>query len=132
VRAALVVAAALGLAAPAAGAAPNPFFRMPSKNIYCTYVGSLRCDIRSGLKPKPARPQGCEFDWGQTLFLGRSGRARVGCVSDSVFDPSARVLPYGTKWRRSGITCVSKPTGLLCFNTKNHGFFMSRDRSYRF
>jgi Family of unknown function (DUF6636) len=142
VRPALVVVAALGLAAPVAAAlamavrpacaAPNPFFRTPSKNIYCAYFGSLRCDIRSGLKPKPARPVGCGFDWGQTFVLSRSGRARVGCVSDSVFDPSARVLPYGAKWRRGGITCASKRTGLLCFNPSSHGVFMSRDRSYRF
>jgi hypothetical protein len=62
VRTVLVVAAAVGLAVPAAGAAPNPFFRTPSKNIYCAYFGSLRCDIRSGLKPKPMRPAGCDFD----------------------------------------------------------------------
>jgi hypothetical protein len=54
-------------------AAANPFFRTPSKNIYCAYFGTLRCDIRSGLKPMPARPPGCDFDWGQTVVLGRSG-----------------------------------------------------------
>jgi hypothetical protein len=120
------------LAATAAHGGANQFFRTPSKNIYCAYFGSLRCDIRSGLKPKPRRPPGCEFDWGQTLVLGRSGTARVGCVSDSVFDPKARVLAYGTIWRRGGITCVSKTTGLRCFNARNHGFFLSRARSYRF
>ena len=128
----LAAAATLVFAVPAAHAAPNPFFRTPSGNIQCAYYGSLRCDIRSGLKPKPARPAGCDFDWGQTLVLGRSGGARVGCVSDSVFDPRARVLAYGTSWRRGGITCVSKRTGLLCFNARNHGFFLSRARSYRF
>jgi hypothetical protein len=132
VRVLLLFAAAVTLAVPADGAAPNPFFRTPSKNIYCAYFATLRCDIRSGLKPKPAKPAGCDFDWGQTLVLGRSGRARVGCVSDSVFDPTARVLAYGTMWRRGGITCVSKRTALLCFNSSSHGFSMSRARSYRF
>ena len=131
-RALLVLAAVVTLAVPAAGAAPGTFFRTPSGNIYCAYFGSLRCDIRSGLKPKPARPAGCDFDWGQTLVLSRSGRTSVGCVSDSVLDPSARVLPYGTRWRRGGLTCVSKRTALFCFNPQSHGFSMSRSRSYRF
>ena len=131
-RLAVVVAVALALPPPTGGTAPNPFFRMPSKNIYCAYFGSLRCDIRSGLRPKPTRPVGCDFDWGGTYFLGRSGPARIGCVSDSVFDPSARVLPYGTIWRRGGIACASRRSGLRCTNREGHGFFMSRGRSFRF
>jgi hypothetical protein len=132
VRTLLVLAAAVTLAVPAARAAPGTFFRTPSRNIYCAYFGSLRCDIRSGLTPKPARPPGCDFDWGQTYVLGRTGRARVGCVSDSVFDPSARVLAYGTTWRRGGIACTSRRTGLRCTNASGHGLFMSRRRSFRF
>jgi hypothetical protein len=46
----LVVAGMVfAFAAPAGGAARTAFFRTPSKNIYCAYFGSLRCDIRSGL-----------------------------------------------------------------------------------
>jgi hypothetical protein len=128
-----VVVAALGLAAPAANAEPNPFFRTPSKNIYCGYGSPwVRCDISSGLKPKPQKPAGCDFDWGQTYLLSGTGRARLGCVSDSVFSPTSRVLKYGTRWSRGGITCVSKATGLRCANRSGHGFFMSRQRSYRF
>lgn len=128
----LLVLVALVVAVPAATAAPNPFFRTPSKNIYCAYFESLRCDIKSGLKPRPARPAGCDFDWGQTLELSRTGRAKIGCVSDSVYDPHSRALAYGSTWSRGGITCRSKPTGLRCTNRSGHGFFMSRARSYRF
>ena len=127
-----IVVALVGLAVPAAGAAPNPFFRTPSKNIYCAYFGSLRCDIKSGLKPKPAKPHGCDFDWGQTYVLARVGRARIGCVSDSVFDPSAAALAYGKTWRRGSIACISRRSGLRCTNRSGHGFFMSRQRSQRF
>jgi hypothetical protein len=132
VRAALVVVAALALAAPSASATSSSFFRTPSGNIYCAYFGSLRCDIRSGLMPKPPKPAGCDFDWGQTYELNRSGGARVGCVSDSVFTPSARVLRYGTRWGRGGITCISRTSGLRCTNASRHGFFLSRARSFRF
>jgi uncharacterized protein DUF6636 len=132
VRLPLLVLVAAAIAIPAASAAPNPFFRTPSKNIYCAYFGSLRCDIKSGIKPKPAKPSGCDFDWGQTLELSRTGRARIGCVSDSVYDPHSRLLPYGSRWKRGGITCKSTAAGLRCSNAGSHGFFMSRGRSYRF
>lgn len=133
VRQVLVAFAALGLAAPVANGEPNPFFRTPSKNIYCGYGRPwLRCDISSGLKPKPQKPAGCDFDWGQTYLLSATGHARLGCVSDSVFSPTSRVLPYGSRWSRGGITCLSKATGLRCANRVGHGFFMSRQRSYRF
>jgi hypothetical protein len=118
---------------PVAHGEPNPFFRTPSKNIYCGYGRPwLRCDISSGLKPKPQKPAGCDFDWGQTYLLSATGRVRLGCVSDSVFSPTSRVLPYGSRWSRGGITCLSKATGLWCSNRVGHGFFMSRQRSYRF
>jgi hypothetical protein len=128
----LVLVIVAAIAVPTTSAAPNPFFRTPSKNIYCAYFGSLRCDIKSGLKPMPARPAGCEFDWGQTFKLSRIGRTSIGCVSDSVYDPRSKLVPYGWGWRRGGITCVSKTTGLRCVNRSGHGFFMSRARSSRF
>jgi hypothetical protein len=133
VRAVLVAVAAVALTAPAAGAAPSPFFRTPSGNIYCGYARPwLRCDIRSGLKPRPAKPRGCDFDWGQTYLLPRTGAARVGCVSDSVYSPTARVVPYGAVWARDGIKCSSSRTGLRCTNRGGRGFLLSRQRSFRF
>jgi hypothetical protein len=111
-------------------------FRMPSKNIYCAeFTGAratLRCDIRSGVKPLPPKPASCDFDWGAGFTLGRRGRARISCVSDSVFNASARVLRYGTTWRRDGFTCISRVAGLRCRNATGHGFFLSRKRSFRF
>jgi uncharacterized protein DUF6636 len=135
VRAFLVAFCVFGLAAAAASASVVSF-RMPSKNVYCAeFTGpraSLRCDIRSGLKPRPPKPASCEFDWGGGYTLGRRGRARINCVSDSVYSSSARVLRYGTTWRRDGFTCVSRVAGLRCRNAGGHGFFLSRQRSYRF
>ena len=130
---------ALGLfAAPATAALRIVHFRTPSGNIQCGYVSGggfkpeLRCEIRSGVKPLPPKPKRCEFDWGAGFIMGRKGRAHVSCVSDSVHSPSARVLRYGTTWRRDGFVCVSRTTGLRCRNAAGHGFFLSREHSFAF
>jgi hypothetical protein len=61
-----------------------------------------------------------------------TGRVHVTCHGDTAIDPHARVLRYGTTWRGGGFTCTSKTTGLRCRNRSGHGFFMSRQHSYRF
>jgi hypothetical protein len=109
-------------------------FQTPSHNIVCGGTNGspawLRCDITSGLKPKPARPKGCVFDYGVTLTLSAKGSAQIGCVSDAVLpDPSkAPVLAYGKTWRYGPFTCGSAKTGLTCRNKAHHGFFLSRER----
>lgn len=129
----------LGLTATTAPAAPRVYlmFRTPSGNIGCGYASdssgtSLRCDIRTELKPKPPKPAGCDLDWGDSYELGVRGRATVTCHGDTAIDPRARALKYGTRWSRGGFTCLSKVTGLRCTNRSRHGFFMSKQRSYRF
>jgi hypothetical protein len=120
------------LLAPASRAAGSelriPMFKTPSGNIVCAYYNrSVRCDIRSGLSPKPARPRGCPSytDFGQGLNLGPR-RAGVVCAGDTVLG-GAPVLAYGRAWRRGPITCRSRITGLTCKNTLRHGFFLSRE-----
>ena len=141
VRAAAVLAAALiaACALSSAASAEIKSFRTPSGNIGCVYASaqpgfqaSLRCDIRSLLKPKPARPKNCHLDWGDSYELPKAGRTLVTCHGDTTLDPHAPVLAYGKTWRRNGFTCVSKSTGLRCSNRGGHGFFMSRAHSYRF
>jgi hypothetical protein len=131
--AAVLVAGAL---ASSANARPSVLigFQTPSHNIACMYAAgeggppSLRCDIRSGLRPAPPKPSGCDFDWGTALEMNRTGRAHVGCVSDTVLDPRVRVLAYGSTWKRGGFTCASATTGLHCTNASGHGFLLSRER----
>ena len=131
VFAASVVAVGTASAEPAA----QEFFRTPSKNIYCAWMSTpanLRCDILSGVRPRPPKPPSCDFDWGAGFDLSVRGRAQILCVSDSVVTSSARVLRYGQTWRRAGFTCVSRTIGLRCHNFAGRGFFLSRRRSYRF
>lgn len=134
---ALLVAAALS--APSASAASGiTTFRTPSGNILCAYLHvagaetSLRCDILSGLEPPPKKPASCEFDWGGSVGLNRTGKARSLCVSDTPTDPLAKVIPYGATWRLGPFKCVSTKKGLECSNASKRGFFLSRGLWYFF
>jgi hypothetical protein len=99
-------------------------FRTPSGNINCLYgQRSLRCDITSGLVPAPRGA--CDVDW-TGLEVGVTGRAGPVCAGDTTIDRRARVVRYGSAWRRDGITCLSQRIGLRCTNRSGHGFFLSR------
>jgi hypothetical protein len=129
----LVVAAVLTGAASASATLAT--FKTPSGNIGCLYDSSpayLRCDIGSGLRPLPPRPKGCQLDWGFSLNMGRTSKARVTCAGDTALDPRARVLRYGSTWRRGPFSCRSRTTGLTCENAAGHGWFMSRQSWRRF
>ena len=139
----LVVAClVLGLTVGAAAASASggiQFIRTPSKNIGCVYSpaaagqkAALRCDIRSGIKPTPTRPKGCDLDFGDSFELGPTGRAILVCHGDTALDPHARVLAYGKTWRAGPVVCASSTAGLRCKNGSGHGFFLSREHSYRF
>jgi hypothetical protein len=107
--------------------------RTPSRNIYCAWehVGGtpqvFRCDVRQ-LAHKPAKPRSCHFDYGSSFGMNARGRAAPLCVSDTVFDPHAKVLPYGHSRRLGPFSCKSLTTGLRCKNQSGHGFLLNRDR----
>jgi hypothetical protein len=129
----LLAICALVLAGTGSAAAAEPIetFRTPSGNIRCAFVadpGYVRCEIGTLLKPQPRRPAWCELDWAYGLDLGRRGKGRVLCAGDTVFDPRARVLRYGSAFRRGGFRCLSRTDGLRCTSPSGHGFFLSRDR----
>ena len=110
---------------PAHAALHSKYFHIPSKNIDCALFGGvLRCDIRSGLNPEPKKK--CELDW-TGLWLDHDGKAGPECAGDTVAMKGSPELAYGKKWRRKGIVCVSRTSGLRCHNRKGHGFFLSRD-----
>jgi hypothetical protein len=137
VRGAVVVLLALAFAAPAHAILVQ--FRTPTANIGCVYSSEpgtsgpyLRCDILSGLKPKPRRPKGCTLDWTFGFQMSRTGRARLVCAGDTAVDRRAKVLRYGHKWAAGGFSCASRRTGLRCKNRSGHGWVLSRAHSYRF
>ncbi len=118
------IGAPLAMPAPAHAQLTTKMFRTPSGNIGCAiFSGTLRCDVLSGLNPEP---QGdCELDW-TGLFVKASGKAGPVCAGDTVYDPDAPVLAYGGKWKRKGIVCRSRRSGLTCTNNLDHGFFLAR------
>ena len=130
---AALMALVLADASRATVAAGPAAFSTPSGNIGCVYFEPvLRCDIRNGLSPKAARPAGCPSytDWGQGLTLGPKS-AGVVCAGDTALG-ARNAIPYGQVWRRDGLTCWSRVTGLTCKNARGHGFFLSRQSWRRF
>lgn len=102
-------------------------FVMPSRNIACLYdSGKIRCDIFSGLKPEPTKP--CKYYWKGVLLPG-AGQPTFLCIIDTIYDPSAPVLQFGSRWSRGSIACTSRTRGLRCYNDVGHGFFLSRGLS---
>ncbi len=130
----LVAAAfALAVALPASGSTIASF-RTPTGNIGCVFSAGLdgaekptiRCDIRSRLRPEPKAPKSCPLDYGDSIQVVRLGRAILVCHGDTAIDPGSRVLQYGHTFRRDGLSCTSRFDGLTCSNRSGHGFFMSR------
>lgn len=139
-RAALFLAL-LGLlpgAGTASAASGAETFRTPSANVYCAYEHysfapvDLRCEIRSGIRPLPPRPASCQGDWGAGYAMRPTGSAHVLCISDTIYDAKAAVLPYGTTRRFGVFTCSSTAAGLRCTNASGRGFFLSKEHSYTF
>lgn len=133
-RFALLLALVLPLAASARPASIE-FFQTPSHNIGCAYSSSpqhLRCDIRSGLKPPPTRPKGCQNDWTYGYQLNSKGPSRKVCAGDTVLKSDAPVLRYEHTWSRGSFGCTSLLQGLYCSNRTSYGFWISRGHSYRY
>ncbi len=128
----LLVAAAVAASATAAPQKSYFTFKAQGGLVECgIFVGGayseslLRCDIRTGLKPKVKRPKGCHFDYGSTLELRAKGRAFPGCVSDAI-GRAQTTLGYGKTYKRGPFTCTSARSGLTCKNAAKHGFFLGK------
>jgi len=96
-------------------------------------AGTARCDIQHRSWSLPPRPHSCPkiVDFGQGLIIVGSGNARLVCAGDTVFDPKAKVLPYGTDTVVAAFRCQSRSPGITCTNTATgHSFFIS-SQSYR-
>src|SRR5215831_13839011 len=90
-------------------------FRTPTHNIACDLrFGQARCDIRHRTYTLPARPKSCPHvvNFGQGLFVGKSGKGRIVCAGDTVYDPSFPVLAYGNSDRFGHFSCASNTDGV--------------------
>lgn len=114
-----LLAAVLTAAAVAPAHAAPTAFQTPSKQIRCAYIRGtglpteIRCDLA--------------FLNDRAVVLTHKGRARKVRVTDTVADPRAPVLRYGTTRRFGAFTCTSRRSGLTCRSTRSgHGFTVSR------
>ena len=104
-------------------------FQLPSGNIHCMlFEGRLRCDILQFNFPRPPRPRGCTEDWGDAVEIGARGPAVFLCHGDTVANPQAPFLQYGTAWQGPCMSCTAAQTGLRCVNGEGRGFEISRAR----
>lgn len=117
-RTALVIAAlAVALPAAAGTASATEVWQSPSGNIRCGYTNQVgvACSMRHN---------------GRVATLRSFGNSSIGWTRYSL--PAGYVLPYGRTWRRSTFSCSSMTTGMTCSSSyTGHGFFISRERTYR-
>ena len=101
-------------------------FRSPTGNISCLLDQEYaRCDIvEYAYVPPPAAD--CELDYGQTVELS-SEEASFTCAGDTVADPDAATLAYGSALRSANVLCTSEQDGVRCRHLlSGTGFRLSR------
>ncbi|MCW2621453.1 MAG: hypothetical protein JWL64_1055 [Frankiales bacterium] len=91
------------------------FFTTPTRNIACTIGPGMgaRCDVQDHSWQAPRKPEDCTLDYGDSLYVGAT-QAGFACVGDTVRDPAAQVLAYGSTLATSDVRCLSETTGVTC------------------
>jgi hypothetical protein len=113
------------------------FFRSPSGNIHCLIATGeyavARCDMTSLTPSFTTPPPDCDLDWGGSFEVTLTARqGSLGCVGDTVADPSAVELGYGQTLSLGGFDCTSERSGMTCTNPAGHGFTLSKARQRLF
>ncbi len=103
-------------------------FQSPSGNIACQMTQKfVRCDIAERSWNPPAAPSDCPVDFGQGIQLPASGTASFVCAGDTVLNPDAQELPYGSSSQVGAIRCDSNDSGIECENGGGGKFSLSRE-----
>lgn len=107
------------------------FFKSPTGNISCLFLMgdqvSVRCDLAELNRSFTNQPNDCGEDWGDSFGVDETAKhGAVLCHGDTVADPSAQVLDYGSTISHFGITCASSKAGMTCQNNAGHGFTLAR------
>ena len=112
---------AVALLVPAGAQAAYRDFRSPSGKLACAFYSDaetpafVRCDWRGSDD--------------QAVKLRERGRARLRHVTDTVFNPEAKVLRYGHRTRFHALRCRSRRSGITCRSTvSGHGFLVTVEK----
>ena len=105
------------------------FFQSPSKNIGCAATdGEVRCDIKQHTWKAPAKPAGCELDYGNGLAIEAGSTAGFVCAGDTTLN-NGNVLEYGEVNKVGLISCKSTEAGMTCVDDETgRGFFLAREK----
>jgi len=103
-------------------------FASPTGNIACSMSGAeARCDLAQNSWELPPRPADCAGEFGTGAVLAGTEAGKLSCVSDTLVDPSLKVLDYGTAVRLGTVVCASRETGVRCEDDRTrHGFQVAR------
>ncbi len=106
-------------------------FRSPTGNVSCLFAlgdsAEVRCDLTELNRSFTTPPADCDLEWGDSFSIGEmSKRGSLVCHGDTVIDPQAQVLEYGSTLGYFGIVCTSAKTGMSCVNNQGHGFSVAR------
>ena len=120
VRPALVAALGAALLAPAGADAAYRDFRSPSGKIGCAFYSDAEV-------PRFVR---CDWSGGgdHAVRLGESGKGKRIRITDTVRNPDAKVLAYGTSTNFGRLRCTSRRTGITCRSRVGHGFTVSVEK----
>lgn len=115
----------------AAGAGALHAFVSPTGNVSCLFdpgePAQVRCDLAELNRSFTTPPDDCDLDWGDSFAIAATDtRGTLVCHGDTVADPDAAVLEYGSSLSFFGITCTSAKTGMTCTNAAGHGFAVAR------
>jgi hypothetical protein len=119
----VLVAALIGaaLTVPASAEAALRMFRSPTGNLGCMFYSDAQT-------PRTVR---CEWRGGndRALTLTERGKGKRIRITDTVLDPNAKVLKYGSTTKFGSLRCTSRTTGITCRSTRSsHGFVVSMQR----
>lgn len=118
-------------------------FASPSQNIICggdvlpTYGGAkgVSCYIKKMdnlSKMRKLKPASCTDNWGQVFELGRTGKSRMACYTDTPYSQKPKTLAYGQMVKSEGWHCTSLVQGMKCVNKQGNGFELSREKQILF
>jgi len=115
---ALLATGVAATAIPASADAALRTFRSPTGNLGCQFYSDV--DV--------SRQVRCEWKGGndRALVLDETRKGKRIKITDTVFDPKAKVLAYGKSTTFGRLKCTSRESGITCKSLRsNHGFSVS-------